>query len=98
MGECFPLGRGLEKVDLGNEPQSGSDTRPFGLRYLTPVNLDDANVLDITGVAYCPQIQTSTIGERPFILAATKATVATPYDTVEDNQTFRDQSPDAVPD
>lgn len=84
VSERFPLGRGLERVDLGSEPPSGPETRPFGLRYLTPVAADRANVLDLSEVTYDPEAQMSTIGGELFIFARTKDTIASPYDTEED--------------
>ncbi len=96
VSERFPLGRGLERVDLGSEPPSGPETRPFGLRYLTPVAADRANVLDLSEVTYDPQAQMSTIGGELFIVARTKDTIASPYDTEEDMQVFPDSESDTV--
>ncbi|MGH8887352.1 MAG: hypothetical protein ACRDYX_19745 [Egibacteraceae bacterium] len=39
----------LERVGLDSEPPSGPATHPFGLRPLTPVVADGANVLDLSG-------------------------------------------------
>lgn len=96
--ERFPMGRGLEPVNLGDEPPSGPETRPFGLRYLTPVAADRANVLDASGISYDPETQMSTIDEEPLIVAATKQPTKYSTTTKEDRQEFEDVEEDTVDD
>ncbi|MGH8900021.1 MAG: hypothetical protein ACRDZ4_24055 [Egibacteraceae bacterium] len=98
VAERFPLGRGMERIDLGDEPPSSADSRPFGLRYLTPLDPDRDTIIDISGVTYCPERQMSILRGEPFILAGTNAMAPSPYDTTEDMVTYPDSEDDPVSD
>lgn len=94
----IPLGHGTMPIEISHEAPSGTLTRPFGLRYLVELTQDAGNVVDIGAVQYDPVRQMSVIDGDYFIHLATKQTVGTPYQTVEDMQQFPDSDPDTVPD
>lgn len=94
----IPLGNGTIPIQASYDPPSGSLTRPFGLRYLVQLTRDADNVVEIGNVLYDPVRQVSVIDGDYFIHLASKQTVGTPYQTVEDMQQFPDSDPDTVPD
>ncbi|MGH8905625.1 MAG: hypothetical protein ACRD0K_03720 [Egibacteraceae bacterium] len=96
VAECFPLGLGLDPVDLGTEPPSGPETRPF--RYLTPVSTDRVSILDLSEVSYDPKKQMSTIRGELLIVATTKQQTNYATKTKEDRQEFEDVEEDTVTD
>ncbi|MGH3755848.1 MAG: putative ATP-grasp-modified RiPP [Pseudonocardiaceae bacterium] len=96
VGERFPLGRGMRRCDLGGEAPSGPQTRPFGLRYVIPVERGTIKVIDLSRVTYDPDVQMSRLGGKLFVHAGTKEATQNPYDTREDDQIFPDTDPDEV--
>lgn len=94
----IPLGHGMMPIEISYDVPSGPLTRPFGLRYVVELKRDADNVVDIGAVEYDPVRQVSMINGDYFIRLATKQTVGTPYQTVEDMQKFPDSDSDAVPD
>jgi putative ATP-grasp target RiPP len=98
VGERFPLGRGIGRIELGNEPPTGPQTRPFGLRYLTPIDQRNVRVLDLSQVTYDPKSQMSRLDGELLIHAATKQQTQHSYKTTEDKQVYDDFDTDEVAD
>jgi putative ATP-grasp target RiPP len=96
VNERFPLGPGPAAPTLRAKQPSDPRTRPFGLKFTTPLDVDVSKTAALTQVMYCSEVQMSKIRGQLYIAAGTKQTAYTSTEYTEDKQRFTDKDSEEV--
>jgi len=82
------------RAEISRDIPSAEGVRPFGLRFLAPV--DPATAVDTTGLTYDDDTQLAVDAGVPWIDRIGHHAFDTPYPTREDNQRWTDHKEDRV--